>query len=89
MTNNNIIIATSNSTGYSYGNTESVQIGYLTTKAKRGPYKKGQFKVSIEQGLTKYEKGVIGKIKLLAEISNIIDKLAPNDQIFINLHKQP
>ena len=71
----------------SYGGGSAV-INYIGSN-KRGPYKKDKFNVSKQTPLGLIVDDVVGKVKTLAQIGEMLDNLKPNEPVTLIITKKP
>ncbi len=71
----------------SYGGSSYLQM--IGSHKKRGPYKKDKFNVSMQAPLGMNVTDVVGKVKTLAQIGEMLDNLKPSEQITLIITKKP
>jgi hypothetical protein len=86
-------ILVANSTGYGTINSINYVInGSIATTIntrKRGPYKKDKFNVTSTTPLGMKVTDVVGKVKTLAQIGEMLDNLKPNETFSLQITKRP
>jgi hypothetical protein len=81
-TNPGVLYTNSTSTGFAVSSDTILNI--VSAKNKRGPYKKGTFQIEASN-LPKVE--VMGKVKALAKLGELLDNLKEGDTITLDVTK--
>jgi hypothetical protein len=90
MSTANQISAFNTSGGYGMTtSTNFVISGNISATRKRGPYKKDKFNVTSTTQLGMNVTDVVGKVKTLAQIGEMLDNLKPNETFSLQITKRP